>query len=309
MPTPLVSVILPTFNRLQYLPAAIDSVRAQLCRDWELIVADDGSDQPTRAYLETVAQLPQARVLWRTHVGNPGAVRNAALREARGEYVAFLDSDDLWMPAKLQAQVVALRADPARQWCYTEFIRIDDAGESVDAERNPHRVLHAGEIAEQLLRLQVGIAVPTVMVRRALLEKAGGFDEQLPLHEDTELWLRLALLSPVAVLSQPLTCVRRHREQYSRGGIPMYQARRRVLEKMQAHVTRPSHRSVLKAERARNAAALAIAHARAGDRVAVWQTLSESWRYAWRSPAWQLGGAKALARLGSPRWLLTMARR
>src|SRR6185437_668849 len=93
-PPPLVSVILPTFNRLGYLQAAVDSVFNQTMRDWELIVADDGSDSETRAYLQSFAEKPRVRVLWLSHSGNPGAVRNAALQCARGEYVAFLDSDD-----------------------------------------------------------------------------------------------------------------------------------------------------------------------------------------------------------------------
>src|SRR5882672_10472844 len=105
-----VSIILPTFNRLEFLRPAIDSVFAQTFMDWDLIIADDGSAEPTRAYLRTLVSQPRVKVIWLAHTGNLSAVRNAALRAAQGEYIAFLDSDDLWMPVKLKHQMAALRA-------------------------------------------------------------------------------------------------------------------------------------------------------------------------------------------------------
>src|ERR1700732_1465702 len=105
MTAPVVSIILPTFNRLKYLRPAIDSVFAQTLADWELLIADDGSDEETRAYLEHLGGLPRVKLIWLAHSGNPSAVRNAALREARGDYIAFLDSDDVWLPSKLERQV------------------------------------------------------------------------------------------------------------------------------------------------------------------------------------------------------------
>ena len=92
--TPLVSVIVPTFNRLLYLRPAVASVFAQTLVDWELIIADDGSDEHTRAYLSALQSEPRVSIIWLPHCGNPAAVRNRALRQARGEYLAFLDSDD-----------------------------------------------------------------------------------------------------------------------------------------------------------------------------------------------------------------------
>lgn len=88
---PVISIVLPTFNRLQYLPSAVESVFAQTWPDWELIIVDDGSDAATRDYLRTLHDPPQVNVMWLPHTGNPGAVRNAGLREARGEFIAFLN--------------------------------------------------------------------------------------------------------------------------------------------------------------------------------------------------------------------------
>src|SRR5260221_147392 len=121
---PLVSIIVPTFNRVKYLRVAVDSVFAQTFEDWELIIADDGSDADTMAYLRTLADVPRVKLLRLSHTGNPPAVRNAALREATAEYIAFLDSDDVWMPEKLEAQLMSLRSHPVRRWSYTGCVMV-----------------------------------------------------------------------------------------------------------------------------------------------------------------------------------------
>ena len=110
---PMVSVVVPTFNRLRFLRAAIESVYTQTFIDWELIIADDGSDLETREYLQSLATQPRVSVVWLRHTGKPAMVRNAALQRAVGRYVAFLDSDDLWAPRKLERQLETLRARSA----------------------------------------------------------------------------------------------------------------------------------------------------------------------------------------------------
>lgn len=309
MPSPAVTVILPTYNRLHYLRQAVESVLAQTFTDWELIIADDGSDEQTRAYLGGCEVLPCVRVMLLPRLGNPGAVRNVALREARGEYIAFLDSDDLWMPSKLELQLTALRATADCQWSYTDHIRINHAGDSINSQRNPHRVLHTGHIFEHLMKLQVGVAMPTVMVRRQLLERVGGFDEQQGLHEDHQMWLRLSLLSKICRLTEPLTCIRRHNEHFSSGGIRSFQARRRALERIHPLPMSPRDRAIFRTERARNDALLALGFAAAGDGAAMWRTLADSWGYSWRSAIWYGVGAKAVARLLAPAWLVSFVRR
>ena len=108
MPTPLVSIVLPTFGRLHYLRATIQSIYRQTWPDWELLIADDGSDSQTREYLHSLTNESRVRVIWLEHTGVPAVVRNAGVRAARGEYVAFLDSDDLWTPQKLALQIQTL---------------------------------------------------------------------------------------------------------------------------------------------------------------------------------------------------------
>jgi len=305
---PVVSVILPTFNRLQYLRAAVDSVFAQTYEDWELIVADDGSEEETRTYLRSLAQKAKVRVLWLTHSGFPGAVRNAALREAQGEYIAFLDSDDLWMPTKLEMQLATLRAHPNLQWSYTAIHHINHAGAQINAAISARWVWYEGPIFEHLLTLKAGIAMPTVMIGRQLLEQIGGFDEHQKQHEDYHLWLRLAMLSEIGVLRQPLACVRVHNEHFSRFGISSLEERSGMLEKIQALVASSSQRTAVRTARARNAALLAGATAAAGRRDDAWRAITDSWRFSWRCTFWWVAVAIVLAHLCLPARLKTTIR-
>src|SRR5215469_1268994 len=126
--TAMVSVVLPSFNRLRFLRPAIESVYAQTFNDWELIIVDDGSALETRQYLESLANEPRVTVVWLEHTGRPSMVRNAALRRTAGQWVAFMDSDDLWAPRKLERQIATLRARPNCLWSYTAFLRIDANG-------------------------------------------------------------------------------------------------------------------------------------------------------------------------------------
>jgi glycosyltransferase involved in cell wall biosynthesis len=114
-PSPSISVILPTFNRMEFLRAAVESVLRQTDPDWELIIADDGSGEETKAYLRSLDD-PRVRVLFLAHSGRPSVARNVAIRVARGTYLAFMDSDDIWAPTKLEAQLRAMRTTPSRRW-------------------------------------------------------------------------------------------------------------------------------------------------------------------------------------------------
>ena len=112
---PLVSVIIPTFNRLGFLKEAVESVEKQSYRDFELIIVDDGSTDSTGGYLES---LP-VKYIRLEHSGFPGRVRNAGAKAAKGKYLAFLDSDDLWEPEKLARQIEYLAANPKLEICHT----------------------------------------------------------------------------------------------------------------------------------------------------------------------------------------------
>ena len=307
MTAPAVSIILPTFNRLKYLRLAIDSVFAQTLADWELLIADDGSDEETRAYLRGLENLPRVKVIWLSHSGNPSAVRNAALREARGDYIAFLDSDDMWMPAKLERQIDVLRASH-RRWIYTGYVRIGDAGETKTLPSPKRWLPYRGAILEPLLRLEAAVATAAVLVERHLLAQAGGFDEELLMFEHYDLWLRLALHSEVELIDEPLTCLRSHGQHYSQEGIPMLAGRCRLLSKQRGRATDPRLRLIIEQLYARGALSLANMLADTDRREAM-KTLIGSSSNSLRNWDWWRRAPRVLLKIAAPRRLLTLYRR
>lgn len=307
MTSPEVSIILPTYNRLQFLRAAVGSVFAQTFSDWELIVADDGSAGETAAYLAELADQPRITVVRLPHSGNPGAVRNAALSAARGALVAFLDSDDLWLPHKLDRQLASLREHPQRSWGHTAFVVIDEAGQPLTGSQA--RAWPAGEgwVLEKLIRMELVIAPASVIVRRHALEQLGGFDVAQRACEDYDLWLRLARSSELDGIAEPLTLKRLHQQPFY-ASATVFEDRGRALEKLLAASSDPALHAVLRRERARVAAGLARVHAACGGRWAAVRTLARSSRYSWGYGAWWLGGAEAAVRAATPASMLRLAR-
>ncbi len=250
---PLISIIMPTYNRLAWLQAALRSVFAQTLDDWELIVAEDGSDAPTKEYLRAVAAGNgcRVRVLWLTHGGNPPAARNAALREARGEYVAFLDSDDLWLARKLELQIASLGEHPARDWSYTRAALVDGSGRPLAGGRGlRYPATKDGWIAESLLRGEAAVTQSSVVVRRETIARVGGYPEDLPICGDYELYVRLALESEIDFVDEPLVLVRRHGEHYCDDLAALAEVRR-FMGKMQRSGMVPHMEAVLRSRRAR----------------------------------------------------------
>jgi len=286
---------MPTFDRLQFLPPAIESVFAQTLRDWELVIADDGSGEATRAYLGSIAD-SRVRILWLPHSGKPPVAINAALRAARGEYVAFLDSDDVWLPRKLELQVASLRRRPARCWGCTGFALIDASGDPLAARSGSPAV--SGQVRNRLFTDAV-IAMPSVIASRSHLLKAGPLDEELTMNYDGDLWLRLAALSELDGVDEPLTLVRRH-GMHGGSDIIAWRDLRRVIEKAQRTAEDTDFAAMLREQRALAAAGLARSHALFGRRSDVVRTLARSAPYSWRYPEWWRIGAYAAARSLAP---------
>ncbi len=219
------SVIIPTFNRLAFLREAIESVFAQSCQDFELIVVDDGSTDGTRAYLAGLGE--RVRYLHQKNSG-PSAARNRGISEAKGVYLAFLDSDDLWQKDKLQAQISVMEADPRAQICYTDEIWIR-RGVRVN-QKKKHRK-YSGWIFEKCLPLCI-VSPSSVLMRRGFFETVGLFDETLPACEDYDLWLKASLLVEFHYIAKFLIVKRGgHPDQLSaEWGLDRYRVR--VLQKL-----------------------------------------------------------------------------
>jgi glycosyltransferase involved in cell wall biosynthesis len=208
--TPPVSVIIPTYNRGWILHEALESVLAQDYPDFELIVVDDGSTDRTPAVLQRYGN--RLRVLAQKNRG-VSAARNRGIAAAKANLIAFLDSDDLWLPGKLKAQVDFFQHHPGALICQTEEIWIRNGVRVNPAKR--HRK-PSGMIFEASLHLCL-VSPSAVMVRRRLFEQVGIFDESLPACEDYDLWLRVGCRYPIHLIETPLVVKRGgHADQLSR---------------------------------------------------------------------------------------------
>ena len=205
---PLVSVVIPTWNRLELVRQAIASVVAQTYQKWELIVADDGSTDGTVEELRKVDD-PRIAVLVSEHIGDLGRLRDLGARAAKGEWLAFLDSDDLWLPDKLELQLEALRKSGAG-WCYTLYDLMDPEGSWMPLRAGEMHAI-SGWIIDDLLAYRTGICAGTVLVNRELFESLGGFSKNgIYAYDDLDFAFRAALASEVVAVPQSLVRVRVH---------------------------------------------------------------------------------------------------
>lgn len=203
---PLVSIIIPTYNRAGVVTRAIGSVLGQTYRPIEVVVVDDGSTDETpeilRSYGEAIVPVVQENA-------GPAAARNRGIRESRGDLIAFLDSDDLWLATKLQRQVDLLQRAGADVPCCLCNTRMRLAeGREQDSFQIAWLILGEPQglwvNPAPVLATRFVLFCQAVLIRRGFLLDCGGFDEQLRLMEDHDLALRLALRGPWAVMRDPL---------------------------------------------------------------------------------------------------------
>lgn len=192
-----VSVIIPSYNRAHLLPRCLDSVIAQECSPSEIIVVDDGSTDSTRSLLQ--GSYPGIKVITQANKG-VSAARNAGIRAATGDWLAFLDSDDAWLPGKLDRQLEAIEASPGSNIAHTDEIWIRN-GVRVNPRRKHKK--YGGSIFKYCLPLCV-ISPSSVMIHRRVFDRVGLFDETLPVCEDYDLWLRICARMPVLFIREPL---------------------------------------------------------------------------------------------------------
>ena len=205
---PTVSVVIPTYNRAHMIGDTLNSVLAQTYRNFEIIVVDDGSTDNTPEVL-TYYGSPVHYV--RCENRGKSAARNTGIRVARGDYIAFLDSDDLWLPNKLQAQMDVFDEQPDLKWVYSDCYMFDGQTGADICTWSSHSRLYAGNIFELLFQNNF-IASPTPVFRRQVFGEVGYFDETLQRHqpEDADMWLRTAAKFPIGLVSRPLARFRRH---------------------------------------------------------------------------------------------------
>lgn len=204
MRMPLVTVVIPTFNRRHLIEEALDSVFAQSFTDYEVVLVDDGSTDGTETLVKKKYG-ERLRYIRQENQGISGA-RNTGIANASGKYVAFLDSDDKWLPQKLARQVAYMEAHPEIGLLSTKLARYE-LGDKSEVEICP---VDFPKDFQMLLTGNNNVPTTTTMVRKECFEKSGIFDRSLPVAEDWDLWLRIAEHYGLACVDEVLAEHRDH---------------------------------------------------------------------------------------------------
>jgi len=238
---PKVSVIIPTYNSIRYLPDAVGSALSQTFTDLEVIVINDGSSDATEEWL---LQQSDSRLIFisQPNLGKSVA-RNVGISKAQGEYLAFLDADDYWEPTKLEKQINCLDNNPNVGLVYTWTALADEDGQPtgrvIDSEAE-------GNVWQQLLQFNIVACGSTPMVRSHCFKTVGLFSEELPLAQDWDMWIRIAAHYPFAVIKEPLVRYRLHANNTSKKLQAMQKYSHLVLER--AFQSTSTDRSDIKAK-------------------------------------------------------------
>ena len=227
---PKVSVVVPAYNALAFLPQALESALAQTFTDFEIFVVDDGSSDQTSSWLSKLND-PRVRYLSQTNSGQSGA-RNTGIVNTSGKYVAFLDADDLWAPDKLEKQIAYLDANPDTGLIHTSIELISHDGQRLDKSIVAHG---QGNLWREFISYNPYFLIlcgSTPVVRRICFKTAGMFDPTLRTHEDWEMWIRIAQQYPFATLREPLVLYRQHDASVSRNHAAMGSAANAIIEKV-----------------------------------------------------------------------------
>ena len=231
-----ISVVIPTFNRLIYLERAIKSVLNQTISVNEIIIVDDGSDDGTSEFIHS--NYPNLKYIFQSNSG-VSAARNTGIKAASSNWIAFLDSDDAWVTNKIQKQITELELNPEMNFCHSNEIWIRNGREI--KQKNTHKKF-GGYIFDKCLD-KCRISPSTVICRKSLLIKLNGFDEDLSICEDYDLWLRITSNNPVIYIEKPLIIkYGGHQDQLSRNseGIESYHIK--SLEKLLKQDFHSEHR-------------------------------------------------------------------
>jgi cellulose synthase/poly-beta-1,6-N-acetylglucosamine synthase-like glycosyltransferase len=216
---PRVSVIIPTYNRAHMLREAVDSVLCQTFKDYEIIIIDGFSTDDTEA---VVNSYHDRRIKYYKNQNNGIASinRNFGIEKSRGEYIAFLDDDDLWLPEKLEKQVKLLDSNKKLGLVYSDCFIINANGTIRKKSYLTGRPLLRGASLTKLLRFNF-IPTLTVVIRKKVLEKVGVFDPSRKFCEDYDLWLRISQFYSIDHVNQPLAKYRINRESLTYRSLPL----------------------------------------------------------------------------------------
>ncbi|MBW3587589.1 MAG: glycosyltransferase, partial [Cyanobacteria bacterium 0813] len=232
--TPLISVIIPAYNAARYIVQTVESALCQTFTNLEIIVVDDGSTDNTHQVLQPY--LERIRYIYQENQG-AAIARNRACQLAKGEFLAFLDADDYFLPEKLQKQVACFDADSALDMVQTGWFMVDETGREISAVKPWQQ---SPQLDLQSFIIYKCVRPSAMMLRPKWWEKLGGFDSGLPPTEDLDFALRLALKGCKAVwLEEILTCYRQHDTNLMSSGFPLMKNTEILMEKFFARPDLP----------------------------------------------------------------------
>lgn len=223
---PKVTVVIPAYNAMEFLPETLDSVLQQTFTDFEVLIVNDGSTDAIAAWFITVKD-DRVRLISQANQGLSGA-RNTGITEARGEYIAFLDADDLWASTKLEQQVHCLDHHPEVGLVYTWTRLVDETGKPTGVKYDSQL---EGNVWQQILVGDIVCSGSSAMVRRSCFDLVGGFDPDLSPAADFDMWTRIAAYYHFAVVKEFLLDYRQHSSSMSRNHLKMMQDLRITFEK------------------------------------------------------------------------------
>ncbi len=212
---PLVSVVIPSFNAVDFIQETIDSVVNQTYQPIEMIVVDDGSEDNTVGLIRS--QYGDSVRLFSQKNSGPSAARNRGIRESRGDYIAFLDADDIWLPEKIGKQVAVMEERPDISMLCGDMVNFDERGKDAETHFEKHGFdeeyfggnLYIWDAFKKIYNKNF-ISTPTVMIRRSVVEQTELFPDNFRFSEDYLLWLDVARIGKVAYQKEVFTLRRKH---------------------------------------------------------------------------------------------------
>lgn len=225
----LLTVILPAFNAASFINDAISSILNQTCEDIEIIVIDDGSTDTTG---KAVASYKTVNYIRQPNLG-AAAARNRGIIEASGQYIAFIDADDIWLPEKTAKQIKYLQ-ETGLKWCYCDSYYSWFGKSEIIGKLSRAQGIYQGDILIPYISNKFEIPLPSTVIERSVFEKVGLFDELLQTEEHTDLWSRIAIHYPIGYVNQPLVQIRKRLDSLSQTTSPKVtgENRRYVLKKL-----------------------------------------------------------------------------
>lgn len=226
---PKVSVIIPCYNASATIRETLKSIKKQTFKDYEVIAVNDGSTDDTDNILASYAEKLNGLLKIITQINQGQAVaKNVGIRNSKGQFIAFLDSDDLWAPDKLEYQLAYMESRPHIGLCYTEGILINDKGDKIGVVNALSS--HRGNCFDKLL-IKNNIIASSVMIKREILDRVGLFDEDFKACENWDMWIRISKVSQIEYIDRPLTYYRVHPKNMSKNIDKMYDYRVKIIDK------------------------------------------------------------------------------